>query len=188
MAAVIAHRFVRRWVDEKFPERTWRIRHTAGALSLLLLGSAAAIAASGVVHQMFWLAGGKVTQSNMKSDLVMALNDGRQLMIALTEYQDRNGRYPNSFEELEHEDGFEPESIRRLAWLDLRNDQAPEPWILLRPGSAETTVEPVMVSPIIVARGMVAVAYGDTTVRMIRMENLAKLVSESRTKEGETAK
>lgn len=185
IAAVIAHRFVSRWVGEKFPERTWRIRHTAGALSLLLLGSAAAIAASGVVHQMFWLATGKVIQSNMRRDLAMATSNGRQLMMALLEYENENGRYPHTFEELEMEAGEYSGMIRRLWWLDTRDGKVPEPWILLRPGSSEVAMkdEPVIVSPVIAGEGMVVVGYGDFTVRRIRVENLAEVISQDGTGE-----
>lgn len=184
MAAVIAHRFVGSWVKEKFPHRAVKIRHTAAALSLVLLSSGAAIAASGVVHQMFWLANGKVIQSNRRSDLTMALNNGRQLMLALMEFEAEKGRYPESFEELLPE-LIHPESLRLLSWLDTRDGNVPEPWILLRPGFAatESGVEPVIVSPVIKQREMVVVGYGDMSVRSIRLENLAKLFSESRMEE-----
>jgi hypothetical protein len=187
MAAVIAHRSVRRWVDEKFPERTWRIRHTAGALSLLLLGSAAAIAVSGVVHQMFWLAGGKVIYDNRKSEYLVAMGNGRQLMMALQEFQTEKGRYPQSFEELETESGEYSGMIRRLSWLDSRDREVPEPWIILHPGSSEAALEdePVIVSPVISRGSFVMVGYGNSRVMPIRVENLAKLISEIRTEKGE---
>jgi hypothetical protein len=180
MAAVIAHRFVRRWVNEKFPERAWRIRHTAGALSLLLLGSAAAIAASGIVHQFFWLAGGKVIQSNMRMDLTMATSNGRQLMMALLDYGNENGRFPHTFEELEMDYG-EYSGIRRLWWLDTRDGKVPEPWILLRPGSSEVALddEPVIVSPVIAGEGMVVVGYGDSSVRRIYADKLKEVLGQA---------
>jgi hypothetical protein len=186
MAAVIAHRFVRRWVDEKFSHRAWRIRHTAGALTLLLLGSAAAIAASGVVHQMFWLAGGKVIESNRRAELTMATNNGRQLMRALHEYQANHGRYPESFEGLVPE-LIHPESLRQLSWLGSRDGRVPEPWILLKPRFSGETIVPVILSPVIWSGGvpMVVVGYSDASMRSIRVENLAKLLRESRIKEGE---
>ena len=178
IAAVIAHHIARRWLGEKFPVRTWRIRHTAGIFSLILLGSAATIAASGVVHQMFWLATGKVIKSNMRSDLTMARSNGMQLMMALLEYETENGRYPNSFEELEFELEAYTRSIRRLWWLDTRDGKVPEPWILLRPGSSETFlgVVPVIVSPVIAGEGMVVVGYGDCSVRSIPVEKLAEVL------------
>lgn len=181
MAAVIGHRFIRRWVDEKFPDRTWRATHTAGVLSLLLLGSAAAIALSGVVHQMFWLAGGKVIESNRRADLTEAISNGRQLMLAIYEYQDKNGRYPASFEELVPDILENTGHLRWLSWSSGRGDRVPEPWILLRPSFSGETIVPVIVSPIVWSREkpMVVVGYSDATMKSIRVEDLAKLLSES---------
>ena len=189
MAAVIAHRFVRGWVDEKFPERTWRIRHTAGALSLLLLGSAAAIAASGVVHQMFWLAGGKVIESNRWMEVTMTYSNGRQLMMAMTEYQHENGRYPDSFEQLGTQEGFDPQSMRRLSWLGSHDGKVPEPWILLKPGSTGSSFapEPVIVSPIM-RRGeavAVVVGYSDNSVSRIHVNRLKEILGQGGTKKSE---
>ncbi len=189
MAAVIAHRFVRRWVDEKFPERAWRIRHTAGALSLLLLGSAAAIAASGVVHQMFWLAGGKVITINRWTELTMGMSNGRQLMIALTEYRDANGRYPDSFEQLVPEIILEPEVMERLSWLETRVGAAPEPWILLKPIDSDITFArmPVIVSPILKSGAVskVVVGYSDGSVSSIYSEQLKGILDHARREESE---
>jgi hypothetical protein len=187
MAAVIAHRFVRRWVGEKFPDRTWSIRRTAAVLSLLLLGSAAAIAASGVVHQMFWLAGGKVIYDNRKSEFIVAMSNGRQLMLALQGFQAEEGRYPASFEELEIHAAEYPGMTRRLSWLDSRDREVPEPWILLRPGSSEVALEdePVIVSPVIASGSFVMVGYGDSTIRPIRLENLQGVLGQNGRSESE---
>lgn len=189
MAAVIAHRFVRRWVDEKFPERTWRIRHTAGALSLLLLGSAAAIAASGVMHQMFWLAGGKVITNNRWTELTEARSNGRQLMIALIEYRDANGRYPDSFEQLVPEMIQYPEVLRRLSWLETRDGTAPEPWILLKPLASDMNFArvPVIVSPILKSGSVskFVVGYNDGSVSSIYGKELKGILSLAKAGESE---
>ena len=181
MATVIAHRFVRRWVDEKFPKRTWRIRHTAGALSLLLLGSGAAIAASGVVHQMFWLAGGKVIENNRRADLTEAMSNGRQLMLALFEYQDKNDRYPESFEELVPEVIQHPVHLRQLSWLGRGDERVPEPWILLKPGFSGETIVPVILSPIILSgkMPMVVVGYSDASVRSFRAVQINQILGQA---------
>lgn len=186
MAFVLAHRFVRRWVEENRPTLDWCIRHTAAVYSLILLGSAAAIATSGVVHQFFWLAGGKVIESNRRGELTMAMSNGRQLMMALLDYGNENGRYPHTFEELEMEYG-EYSGIRRLWWLDTRDGKVPEPWILLRPGSSEVALddEPVIVSPVIAGEGTVVVGYGDSSVRRIHADKLKEVLGHGRTEESE---
>ncbi len=191
MAAVIAHRFVGRWVDEKFPDRTWRIRYTAGALSLLLLGSAAAIAASGVVHQMFWLAGGKVIENTRWIEPVMAYSNGRQLMLALNEYRDANGIYPHSFEQLVPEQ-MHPESLRQLLWLESRDGKVPEPWLLLNPGFAEAELapQPVILSPVMRKGQKVAmvVGYSDGSARRIQVNQFKDILGSARTWESEAGK
>ena len=189
MAFVLAHRFIRRWVEEKRPALDWRTRHTAAVFSLILLGSGAAIALSGVVHQFFWLAGGKVLYDNRKSEYLVAMRNGGQLMSALLQFQAEKGRYPRSFEELELE--FENEYnhgvIRRLWWLDSRDREVPEPWILLRPGSSGVALEdvPVIVSPVISEGRFVMVGYGTARVKPIRAENLAELLGQVGAEESE---
>jgi hypothetical protein len=186
-ASVIAHRFVNRWVDEKFPERIWGIRHTTAALSLLPLGSAAAIALSGVVHQMFWLAGGKVIESNRRADLTEAISNGKQLMLALVEFQNKNGRYPVSFEELVPEIIQHPVHLRQLSWLGRGDDRVPEPWILLKPGSSEETIVPVIQSPIIRSgkMPMVVVGYSDASLRSFRADQINEIFGQIGIGEGE---
>ncbi len=178
MAFVLAHRFIRRWVEEKRPMLDWRIRHTAAAFSLILLGSAAAIATSGIVHQFFWIAGGKVIESNRRLHLTVARSNGIQLMLALSEFYHQHGRYPRSFDELESDDIVHPEALKQLMWLELGDGNVPEPWILLRPGSSEIALdeEPVIVSPVIPDEGMVVVGYGVSSVRIIRLENLGDVL------------
>jgi hypothetical protein len=156
-------------------------------LSLLLLVSAAAIATSGIMHQFVWLAGGKMIESRGRNaDLTMAMSNGRQLMLCLLEYEDTKGRYPRSFVELEEFEGFEgqKETIRQLWWLDTRDGNVPEPWILLRPGSAETALaeDPVIVSPVIRSREKVAVVFGDSSVRSMTVKMFEDLMK--RQKEG----
>jgi hypothetical protein len=111
-------------------------------------------------------------------------------MLALFEYESEKGRYPHSFEELEMEfaeDEYYPGMIRRLWWLGTINGKVPEPWILLHPGSAETALsdEPVIVSPVIAGEGMVVVGYGDSSVRSVRVENLAEVLRQGGTEESE---
>lgn len=187
LAGVLAHRFIVRWVKEKRPSLGWKGRHTAAVFSLLILCSGAAIATSGIVHQFFWLAGGKVIESNRRMDVTIAMSNGRQLMLALLEFQDTKGSYPQSFEELEADAGEYSYSIRRLSWLDTRDGKVPEPWILLRPGSSKVALEdePVIVSPVIAARGMVVVGYGDSSVRAVPARELAKILETNAASENE---
>lgn len=180
MAAVLAHRFARRWVGEKFPDRTWRIRHTAAVLSLLLLGSAAAIAASGVVHQMFWLGRGEILENRgMRVERTIATSNARQIMLYLFEFQVGNGRYPHSLSEVD--------MPADLEWFQPKGWRVPEPFVLLRPGSTEIASErePLIVSPLLDGGETYVIGYGDTSARSIRARDFMKVIGKYDTRESE---
>ena len=174
LAGILIHRFIRRWVDGKRPELEWRAKHTVASLSLVLLVSAAAISTSGIMHQFFWLVGGKVIENRGRNlELTMAMSNGRQLLLGLEEYQLDKGRYPRSWEEFE---GYGA-TVQKLWWLDLRNGTAPEPWILLRPGSDDVALDEaaLIVSPIISGQWVV-VGFGDLSVRRMPVKMYEDLV------------
>jgi len=179
VAGLLVHRFIIRWASEKRPALEWRAKHTAAVMSLLFLCSAAAIATSGIFHQFFWLAGGKVIESNRRTDVTLAISNGRQLMLYLLEYEVLKGRYPESFEELAAEFESETGVLRRLSWVDTGDRNVPEPWILLRPGSDEIAPEdePVIVSPLLRDGLTVVVGFGDMSVRKMPAQKLADLLA-----------
>lgn len=180
LAGVLLHRFIRRWAKEKRPSLEWRAKHTAAVMSLILLCSASAIATSGIVHQFFWLAGGKVIEDNRRTEMTVAMSNGRQLMMLLLEFYDKNGRYPHSFDELETEFESAYGGSRKLWWVETGDGGIPEPFVLLRPGSDAIALdeEPLIVSPVLREGRMVLVGYGDTSVRMLptsRLEEMMKI-------------
>jgi hypothetical protein len=84
---MFAHRFILWWIKTKNICMSWRWGHTAAAASLLLLGSAAAIAMSGITHQAAWLSSSPWLEDNRKTRLTAAVNNARQIMLALFEYR-----------------------------------------------------------------------------------------------------
>lgn len=175
LAIWLVHRFVRWWQLAKGETRSWRLRHTFSAVALLLLGSGAAIALSGVVHQTVWLMSDPWTEDrSRKSEQTMAVNDGRQLMMALFEFHQTKGRYPNSFQELEPE----LEMPRRLAWVETSNRSVREPFILLHPGGTRLirSDEPLIVSPVLPRVGRIVVGYGDGSVRSLPAVQLGRIL------------
>lgn len=183
MAAVIGHRFVCRYVDEKFPERKWRIRHTAGALSLLLLGSAAAIALSGVVHQFFWLGRGEIIESRGASERAIITLHTRNLAQAVLSFHNMNGRYPDSDAEFYRE--YFGDDFAYPHWIG--EGGVAEPILFLHPGRKEvlSSDEVLVVSPAFNNGRQVVVVMGDGEIQTINFEDLSKLLSEIRTKESE---
>ena len=96
LAGVLAHRFICRTLADKGSTRIWRPTDTASCIVLILLGCGAAIALSGVAHQTIWLMGDRWVQSNHRTEQTMAVNNARQLLIALEEYHVEHDHYPNN--------------------------------------------------------------------------------------------
>ncbi|MES2474671.1 MAG: hypothetical protein V4640_02740 [Verrucomicrobiota bacterium] len=130
-----AHRLILWWRLANGNRDGWRFKHTALAGSLVLLGSAAAIALSGVVHEAVWLPQGKVIQSNIRNSGTYARMNARQLGVLLFEHENEYGAYPSSLLNLE-EIEKDPANLRRIMFVDLDPPSPPEPFIFL--GSGKT--------------------------------------------------
>ena len=173
LAGILLHRFILRWAKEKRHLLEWRKGHTAAVMSLLLLCSAAAIAASGIVHQFFWLAGGKVIESNTKTDVIKAMINGRQVMLVIREFYVDKGRYPESFGELEGEYGVP----RDLWWVETGEGEVPEPFVFLRPGATEIAQDrdALIVSPPLRGGTIRMVGYGDNSVSVMNANRFSDI-------------
>ena len=175
VAIVLAHRFIRWWIHSKGIQMTWRWKHTAAAASLLLLGSAAAIAMSGITHQAAWLASSPwVENKGRKTQQTVAINNARQILFALLEYQVAHDRYPDTLEEAVTMVNGLP-----LLWVETGPHNLREPFIFLKPGHPYTgLVEPVIVSPVIRPYDKVVVGYSDNSARTMTLEAWQKLAKE----------
>jgi hypothetical protein len=171
LAGALAHRFIRRWVGLKRPAWDWRVWHTTGVLSLVLLCSAAAIATSGMVHQFLWLGQGKFLKDSRSGEMTHAVSNARQLSLYLFEFHDDNGRYPHRFDELE--------APVNLFWFTPDGREAPEPFVLLRPGSGEIALadEPLIVSPLLGGGTAYVVGFGDSSVRRVTPSHLRQMLA-----------
>ncbi|MEO5914734.1 MAG: hypothetical protein ABIS50_10905 [Luteolibacter sp.] len=174
LAGILAHRFIRRTLAAKGISRPWRPADTLASTMLLLLGCGAAIALSGVVHESVWLMSDRWVESNRRSELTMAVNNSRQLMMALADYHEMNGRYPNSLRELE----IELDTPRQLAWTEVTYKGVREPFILLHPGETRlmNEDEPLIVSPIIQKDGKIVVGYGDSSVKSLPAGEFSRIL------------
>jgi hypothetical protein len=178
IAVVLAHRFIRWWITSKDIRMSWRWGHTAAAALLLLLGSAAAIAMSGITHQAAWLFSSPWLESNRKMRVIGAMHDARQIMLVLSEYEAEHGRYPNTLDEAVKALDVTPQ----LLWVQAGSGRPREPFIFLKPGLVPTKMaEPVLVSPVIQPDDKVAVGYSDTSVRMMTHQAWQKLATEIQT-------
>lgn len=182
LASWLIHRFVCRSLVAKGKPPSWRAGHTVLAVSLLMLGCAAAIALSGIVHQAVWLMSDPWTENRgRRSEQTAAVNNARQLMMALMEFHDSKGHYPNSLREL----ATESDLPFQTAWLQNGSGKVREPFLLLHPGGKRlvNADEPLIVSPVIEDVGKIVVGYGDGSVTSLRAKDLDRVIKgESRLK------
>ena len=131
LATWLVHRFIRWWIAAKGNAIDWRARHTISATLLVLLGSAAAIALSGVAHQAVWLADVPWWRDQSKAiERVEAMNKIRQLHFAIIEFENQHGRYPDSLAELDLKDST------KLLHQSPAPGEPPEPILYLKPREA----------------------------------------------------
>lgn len=102
----LAHRFLGWWFAARGRPLLWRAGHSAAAVFLLVLGSGAAIAISGIAHQLFWLSQDRLLSDGWPRDRTAILSYCRQLSVAVEEFRTTKGRLPASMQELEAEFGL----------------------------------------------------------------------------------
>lgn len=170
----MTHRFICWWITARNSLLKWHFSQTLTAVALLLLASAAAIAMSGIAHQSAWLLSDRWTESNMRTEQTMAVNNARQLLIALESFHESEGHYPNSFQELE--DMFAPSA--KVAWVETERHGVLEPFILLKPGGTRPLEEdiPLIVSPVIRNGEKIVVGYSDGSVSSLPAVRLDEIL------------
>lgn len=175
IAIALAHRFIRWWIHTKGIQMAWRWKHTAAAASLLLLGSAAAIAMSGITHQAAWLASIPWVESNRNKRLTATIGNARQIMLVLWEYENTYKKYPDTLEE-----ALKALDVpTRMLWVETGPDELREPFIFLKPGqSSAGRIAPVIVSPVIRPYDKVVVGFSDNSARTLHLKAWQKLAKE----------
>lgn len=169
----LADRFIRWVLAAKGSELSWQGRHTVSAIFLLLLGAAAAIAMSGIVHQAVWLGAEPWWGNGRGYRLAEVVGNARQIAVAIQEFERKNGRYPDSLPEL----GLPP----NLLTVESRERGLVEPFVYLKPAKQLPAGEavPVIVSPVLPDRKKVCVAFlpsGDAN--LMQADVLPKLLDD----------
>lgn len=174
LALWLIDRFIRWGLAAKGSELRWQGRHTLSATFLLLFGAAAAIAMSGIVHQVVWLGAERWWDGRPPVfQQAVAVGNARQILIALEAYEEKNGRYPESLAELDL-----PDKLLRLPVYDRG---LPEPYVYLKPtelqpaGAGEEVA--VIVSPVLPHLDRVAVGYLSGTATTVPANQLSELLS-----------
>lgn len=165
LAAWMFHRFLSWCLKRNEVASNWSASRSLSILSLVLLASAAAIAMSGITHQLAWLASEPMTRSNHRVSQTVAVNHARQLLMALSDYEKQHGRYPDHFEQLD----IDPDIMKMLLWIEPADDKAEEPIILLTPGHPGPLdpEAPVIVSPMVSPGNLVVAGLAGGTVRSL---------------------
>lgn len=175
LALWLTDRFIRWALVAKGSKLPWQGRHTVSATFLVLLGAAAAIAMSGIVHQMVWLGAEPWWGKGRGYQLTEAVSNARQIAVAVQEFERKNGRYPESLAELDV-----PPNLLTVA---PRERGLVEPFVYLKPAKhrpAGVDV-PVIVSPVLPDREKVCVAFllsGDAN--LMQADLLPKLLEDWR--------
>ena len=175
LALWLIDRFIRWALAAKGSELPWQGRHTVAATFLLLLGAAAAIAMSGIVHQVVWLGGERWWAGRWPAlQQTIAVSNARQILIALEDFEEKNGRYPESLAELDLPD--------KLLRLPVRDRGLPEPFVYLKPAELQLAGDEVavIVSPVLPDMDRVAVGYLSGTATTVPANQLPKLLKDSR--------
>ncbi|MCP5545859.1 MAG: hypothetical protein H7A50_00645 [Akkermansiaceae bacterium] len=169
LAGWMAHRFLVWWAAAR--NRTWRPGTSACLVALFVLASASAIAMSGVFHQMMWLAGSKIVESNRRTNLTMAINNLRQLWLVVMDFEAEHGRHAESLEELV---AIQPDVAPLIYLRTLDDESPPERVAYLRPDDASFPA-PLFVGPWI--DGKVPVAFTDGSVRSVSAKEATRLLA-----------
>lgn len=171
VAGWMGHRFLVWWAAAR--SRTWKPGISVCLVALFVLASASAIAMSGVFHQMMWLAGSSVFQSNRSMNRTIAINNLRQLWLVAMDFEAERGRYPDSLDELV---AFQPEAASLVFLKPLDDDSPPERVVYLRPLDAAVPA-PLFVGPLF--DGKVPVAFKDGSVKSLYASAAERLLSEN---------
>lgn len=179
LATWLVHRFIRWWLAAKGSAADWRARHTLSATTLVLLGVAAAIALSGVVHQAVWLADAPWWTNRGKFTIrTDATNKIRQLHLAIIDFENEHGRYPDSLAELK----TNPTLLSQSPDLG----EPPEPILYLKPREIPEHSDTddgiaIFVSPFLGSeRSQFVVGFSSGTTRILYRHQWAELLETRR--------
>ena len=180
LATWLVHRFIRWWISANGSAIAWRARHTISATLLVLLGSAAAIALSGVVHQAVWLLDAPWWVNRGRFMIrTEATNKIRQLHLAILDFETEHGRYPDSLAEVK--------TNRQLLYQSPDRGEPPEPILYLKPREAPVhsdTNEDIalLVSPLLGSeREWIVVGFTSGAARSMLRQQLPEILETQRT-------
>ena len=169
------HRLIRWWLASRSSAlaNVWTMGRSAMLLGMLLLCGAAAIAVSGVAHQMMWLGKTKWTQSNRRSEVTRMISDIRQCGLVLMEFEEERGRLPHSWDEVLR--GDEERDYSHLILHMIRRHALP---VMTHPGADTHDMNPGTILLISEeAEGRHALGLADGAVRSVTRRQLDAILA-----------
>ncbi|QJE96716.1 hypothetical protein [Luteolibacter luteus] len=157
LTAFLVHRFIRWWLVAKGSERAWSFAQSGAILGLVLLCSAAAIALSGIAHQLAWLSQDQMITDGRPRARTEVMVRTRQLLIAIDDFVETEGRYPATSKEID--DHYVSKAPK--TWISVKG-RAAEPFVLVPPGAPlfrNTEIPMRLISPAV--EGQVIVVFED---------------------------
>lgn len=180
LATWLVHRFIRWWIAAKGSKADWRTGHTLAATFLLLLGSAAAIALSGVVHQAVWLAEAPWWTNGRSTERIEAMNKIRSLHAAIMEFDGEHGHYPDSLAELDLKKAPD------LLYQSPTRGEPMEPILYLKPREVPPPSDKddgiaILISPLLGSdRNRVVIGFTSGAARIMYREQLPEILETRR--------
>lgn len=168
VATFLTHRLIR-----YFRGSTWTLRRTLTTVGLFLAATAAAVGMTGIVHELAWLARTPIFESSRATGRVMAMNNGKQLWLAMLEAEHETGAYPASMEQLVEwmqADPHDGDSHWDLTTYQVPGSTIKQQFVLLQPG--RNMSELPAKTPLLAAFG-----FPDARCLVIFNDGLAKTMS-----------
>jgi hypothetical protein len=177
IAIPLAHRSIVWFASARNAVFVWRLPQTLGVMALFLLASAAAIAMSGITHQLAWLLRTQSIESTGSGGSFSKVwGTTKDLVSAILEFERTEGRYPESLAEVE--EAFP--ALRGRSRVAPAAGRPLEPFIYIKPPSADAvgmnTV--LIVSPARPTTDLVFVGFASGSVSPQRASEVPPLLGQ----------
>jgi hypothetical protein len=177
VVVVLAHRLALTWLA---PGSRWRFAHTLVLAGLLILASAAMLAVSGMARSAADLAQYPWIHNRGRSMAMSTAYDyTRRLLGEIEDFENKEGRFPESLEELEER---RPRT-KQWTWMTLRHGSPKERFHYLKPVAEPFSADeqqPMIMSPRIWGN-CVVVGFAEGNWRKVWEDELEEMLHAART-------
>jgi hypothetical protein len=159
--------------------RSWKKAHVPVLGMLVVLGVASAISLSGIVREILWVIEAPTLHEKHVADshLSIVMNEGRKISQGISAFKQAEDRYPETLDELM----ASRHCLRGERWQEGSTGSVVESYVYLKPVVERTHGEktPVLLSPVVVRSGRMAVFYHDGNGRAVPADKLEEILKEA---------